>query len=177
MTINLREDAPNQVSNVNPDELSKEINTLQEIKQEVINQESKLKLLKEREKYYSNIIIPDLMDQLNLKTLTLKDGSEISVKNVFGVSIIAAKKEEAHDWLRNKGLGAIVKNEITVKFGLNEDTKAEQMLHLQEDKVMNPIGKLQFMPEPLEQLCGTITKKVAAYLQSCSQRLKAIKRK
>ena len=32
MTINLREDAPNQVSNVNPDELSKEINTLQEIK-------------------------------------------------------------------------------------------------------------------------------------------------
>ena len=52
MTINLREDAPNQVSNVNPDELSKEINTLQEIKQEVINQESKLKLLKEREKYY-----------------------------------------------------------------------------------------------------------------------------
>ena len=35
MTINLREDAPNQVSNVNPDELSKEINTLQEIKQEV----------------------------------------------------------------------------------------------------------------------------------------------
>ena len=51
MTINLREDAPNQVSNVNPDELSKEINTLQEIKQEVINQESKLKILKEREKY------------------------------------------------------------------------------------------------------------------------------
>ena len=44
MTINLREDAPNQVSNVNPDELSKEINTLQEIKQEVINQENKSKI-------------------------------------------------------------------------------------------------------------------------------------
>ena len=43
MTIDLRKDAPNQVSNVNPDELSKEINTLQEIKQEVINQETKLK--------------------------------------------------------------------------------------------------------------------------------------
>ena len=43
MTIDLRKDAPNQVSNVNPDELSNEINTLQEIKQEVINQELKLK--------------------------------------------------------------------------------------------------------------------------------------
>ena len=45
MTIDLRKDAPNQVSNVNPDELSNEINTLQEIKQEVINQELKLKEL------------------------------------------------------------------------------------------------------------------------------------
>ena len=105
MTIDLRKDAPNQVSNVNPDELSNEINTLQEIKQEVINQELKLKELKEREKYYSNIIIPDLMNQLNLKTLKLKDGSEISVKNIFGASIIAAKTAEAHDWLRKNGLG------------------------------------------------------------------------
>ena len=124
MTIDLRKDAPNQVSNVNPDELSNEINTLQEIKQEVINQELKLKELKEREKYYSNIIIPDLMSQLNLKTLKLKDGSEISVKDVFGVSIIAAKKAEAHDWLRRQGLGAIVKNEITVNFGQGEENKA-----------------------------------------------------
>ena len=50
MTIDLRKDAPNQVSNVNPDELSKEINTLQEIKQEVINQELKLKELKRKRK-------------------------------------------------------------------------------------------------------------------------------
>ena len=33
------------------------------------------------------------MGQLNIKTLKLKDGSEISVKDVFGVSIIAAKKK------------------------------------------------------------------------------------
>ena len=32
------------------------------------------------------------MNQLNLKTLKLKDGSEISVKNVFGVSIIGDKE-------------------------------------------------------------------------------------
>ena len=75
MTIDLRKDAPNQVSNVNPDELSKEINVLQEIQQEITNQETKLKELKDREKYYSTAIIPDLMDQLNLKTLKLKDGS------------------------------------------------------------------------------------------------------
>ena len=142
MTINLREDAPNQVSNVNPDELSKEINTLQEIKQEVINQETKLKELKEREKYYSNIIIPDLMNQLNLKTMKLKDGSQIEVKNIFGASIIADKKQEAHSWLRDNGLGAIVKNEITVKFGLNEDTKAEQYATLARGQGYDPDRKV-----------------------------------
>mgnify|MGYP001433890547 CR=1 FL=1 len=42
MTIDLRKDAPNQVSTVNPDQLSKEINTLQEIKQEIENQENKI---------------------------------------------------------------------------------------------------------------------------------------
>ena len=142
MTIDLRKDAPNQVSNLNPDELSNEINTLQEIKQEISNQENTLKELKEREKYYSNIIIPDLMNQLNLKTLKLKDGSEISVKDVFGVSIIAAKKQEAHDWLRRQGLGAIVKNEITVKFGLNEDNKAEQYALLARGRGYEPDRKI-----------------------------------
>ena len=142
MTIDLRKDAPNQVSTINPDQLSKEINTLQEIKQEIDNHENKIKELKEREKYYSTMIIPDLMSQLNLKTLKLKDGSEINVKDIFGVSIIAAKKQEAHDWLRRQGLGAIVKNEITVKFGLNEDNKAEQYALLARGQGYEPDRKI-----------------------------------
>jgi hypothetical protein len=138
MTIDLRKDAPNQVSNVNPDELSKEINTLQEIQQEITNQENKLKDLKDREKYYANIIIPDLMNQLNLKTLTLKDGSQIAVKNIFGASIVAEKKPEAFDWLRKSGMGAIVKNNITVRFGLDEDNKAEQYATLARGQGYEP---------------------------------------
>ena len=74
--------------------------------------------------------------------MKLKDGSEISVKDVFGVSIIAAKKQEAHDWLRKQGLGAIVKNEITVKFGLNEDNKAEQYALLARGQGYEPDRKI-----------------------------------
>ena len=142
MTIDLRKDAPNQVSNVNPDELSKEINTLQEIQQEITNQENKLKDLKDREKYYANIIIPDLMSQLNLKTLTLKDGSQIAVKNIFGASMVAEKKPEAFDWLRKSGMGAIVKNNITVRFGLDEDNKAEQYATLARGQGYEPDRKI-----------------------------------
>ena len=140
--INLRADAPSQVTQVNPDQLSNEIQTLQEIHQEISNQEEKLKELKEREKYYSGIVIPDLMNQLNLKTMKLRDGSQIEVKNIFGASIIADKKAEAHSWLRDNGLGAIVKNEITVKFGLNEDNKAEQYATLARGQGYDPDRKV-----------------------------------
>ena len=140
--INLRQDAPSQVTQVNPDQLSNEIKTLQEIHQEISNQEEKLKELKEREKYYSGIVIPDLMNQLNLKTMKLTDGSQIEVKNIFGASIIADKKQEAHSWLRDNGLGAIVKNEITVKFGLNEDNKAEQYATLARGQGYDPDRKV-----------------------------------
>ena len=142
MTIDLRKDAPRQLTGVKPDQLSKEINMLQEIKQEIDKHENKNKELKEREKYYSTMIIPDLMSQLNLKTLKLKDGSEISIKDIFGVSIIAAKKQEAHNWLRKNGLGSIVKNEITVKFGLNEDNKAEQYASLARGQGYEPDRKV-----------------------------------
>ena len=99
-------------------------------------------IAKEREKYYSGIVIPDLMNQLNLKTMKLKDGSQIEVKNIFGASIIADKKQEAHSWLRDNGLGAIVKNEITVKFGLNEDNKAEQYATLARGQGYDPDRKV-----------------------------------
>ena len=142
MTIDLRQDAPSQVTQINPDQLSKEIKILQEIQQEISNEELKVKELKEREKFYSGIIIPDLMNEFNLKTIKLKDGSEIEVKHIFGASIIADKKQDAHNWLRENGLGAIVKNEITVKFGLDEDNKAEQYATLARGQGYDPDRKV-----------------------------------
>ena len=68
MSINLRADAPNQVANIDPQKLTTEIATLQAIQQEISNHEDKVKEVKEREKYYSNIVIPDIMNELNLKT-------------------------------------------------------------------------------------------------------------
>ena len=38
-----------------------------------------------------------------------------------------ANKEAAFNWLRNNGLGDIIKNEISVSFGRNEDNKAASL--------------------------------------------------
>ena len=87
--INLRQDAPSQVSQVNPTRISEEISKLQAVQQEIINKENEIKELKDRENYIGGVIIPDLMNELNLKTLKLQDGSELSVGNKFFASIKA----------------------------------------------------------------------------------------
>ena len=61
---------------------------------------------------------------MDLSSLKLKDGSELSIKKVFSATMKADKKAEAIQWLRDNGLGDIVKNEITVNFGQGEENKA-----------------------------------------------------
>ena len=43
------------------------------------------------------------------------------------VLLLQQQKEAAYKWLRENGLGDLIKNEITVSFGRNEDNKAQQL--------------------------------------------------
>ena len=161
--INLRQDAPSQVSQVNPTKISEEISKLQAVQQEILNKENEIKELKNNESYISGVVIPDLMAELNLKSMKLADGSEISVGNKYFASIKADKKEEAYDWLRTAGLGDIVKNEITVRFGKAEDNKAMAYATLArgqgyepEQKVSVHAGTLRVALEDLHTRGGQI---------------------
>ena len=142
MTINLRADAPAQVTQTEPEKLSQQIKTLQDIQQEIDNHKAKIKDLEEREKHFSQVVIPDMMNAMNLKTMKLKDGSEIEVSNKFFASALAAKRPEAYNWLRENGLGNIVKNEITVRFGRDEDNKAQQYATLAKGQGYDPEQKV-----------------------------------
>ena len=142
MTINLRADAPSQVTQTDPDKLSEEIKKLQDLQQEIQNYKDKIKDLQDSESYYSEIIIPDLMNSMNLKTMKLKDGSEIEISNKFFATALAEKRPEACQWLRENGLGNIVKNEITVRFGKDEDNKATQYATLARGQGYEPEQKV-----------------------------------
>ena len=152
MTINLRADAPAQVTQTEPEKLSQQIKTLQDIQQEIDNHKAKIKELEEREKHFSQVVIPDMMNAMNLKTMKLKDGSEIEVSNKFFASALAAKRTEAYNWLRENGLGNIVKNEITVRFGRDEDNKAQQYAVLAKGQGYEPVQKLKVEPMTLKAL-------------------------
>ena len=139
--INLRDDAPDQVNSIDPTELSEAIENLKSISAQILEQESKLKELKSQEKYINNFTIPEIMNKMNLSTVKLKDGSELSVKKIYSATMKADKKAEAIQWLRDNGLGDIVKNEITVNFGQGEENKAVEYTNLARGQGYEPSQK------------------------------------
>ena len=141
MNIDVRKFAPKQVESINAEELTEALEQFKSVSAQILATETKLKELKEQEKYISNHTIPDIMEKMNLSTLKLRDGSELSVKKVYSATIKADKKAEAIQWLRDNGLGDIVKNEITVNFGQGEENKAMAYANLARGQGYEPSQK------------------------------------
>ena len=152
MIIDMRKDAPDQSNTVDPDKLSTEVEKLQFIQQQIKDLEDRVKDLKEDEKYFSCNIIPKLMEDMNLASLKLKDGSELTVKKIYSASMKADKKAEAIHWLRDNGLGDIVKNNITVSFGQGEDNKAVDYASLARSNGYEPTQEEKVHPSTLKKV-------------------------
>ncbi len=139
--IDLRQDAPDQSDVIDPEKLSEELEKLKSIQAQIQEAEKNLKDLKSDEKVQSGVVIPKLMEDMNLSSLTLKDGSEVSIKKIYSATIKADKKAEAYQWLRNNGLGDIIKNYITVTFGQGEENKALAYATLAKGQGFEPAQK------------------------------------
>ena len=138
MNIDMRADAPNQTDIIDPEKLSTEIEKLKSVQDRIKSLEDQIKDLKEDEKYFSCVVIPKLMEDMNLSSLKLKDGSELSVKKIFSATLKADKKAEGIHWLRDNGLGDIVDNNIIVSFGQGEDNKAVEYAGLARERGYEP---------------------------------------
>ena len=125
------EDAPQQVNELNNAEtLSSHVLELQKLEDEIKIDEERLSQKKAQADKLSQQVIPEIMDSMKLKTMKLKDGSAIEVKEIYSATIPLDKREGAFNWLRNNDLGDLFKNEITVSFGRNEDNKASEYANL-----------------------------------------------
>jgi len=152
-SINFEEDRKESLGEVNNAKtLSDQVTKLQSLEDEIDEQEKKLKELKRNQELLSGEVIPTMMTEMNISTLKLADGSAVEVKPVYGASIPVAKKEEAYTWLRENGLGDLIKNEIAVAFGRNEDNKAMAYATLAQGQGYEPIQKLKVEPMTLKAL-------------------------
>ena len=152
-SINFEEDRKESLGEVNNAKaLSDQVTKLQSLEDEIDEQEKKLKELKRNQELLSGEVIPTMMTEMNISTLKLADGSAVEVKPVYGASIPAAKKEDAFTWLRKNGLGDLIKNEVTVAFGRNEDNKALAYASLAQGQGYEPVQKLKVEPMTLKAL-------------------------
>ena len=151
--INFEQDKTESISNTNDAKsLADQVVKLKEVEDKIKITEENLKKLKQEEEVLSGEIIPTMMTEMNISTLKLADGSAVEVKPVYGASIPVAKKEEAFNWLRNNGLGDLIKNEVTVSFGRNEDNKAAEYAVLAQGQGYQPTQKLKVEPMTLKAL-------------------------
>jgi len=151
--IDFEQDQRQDLNSVNDAKsLSDQVVKLKQLEDDLIEKEKELKELKRHIDLVSGEVIPTMMQEMNISTLRLSDGSSVEVKPVYGASISTANKEAAYTWLRDNGLGDLIKNEITVSFGRNEDNKAVEYASLAQGQGYEPVQKLKVEPMTLKAL-------------------------
>ena len=152
-SINFEEDRKESLGAVNEaKELSDQVVKLQSLEDEIEEKEKELKELKRKSELLSGEVIPTMMQEMNISTLKLADGSAVEVKPIYGASLPKDKQEGAFKWLRDNGLGDLIKNQIIVAFGRNEDNKAMAYATLAQGQGYEPIQKLKVEPMTLKAL-------------------------
>ena len=114
--------------------------------------ENDLKMMKKKRDHISGEVIPTMMSEMGLAELKLHDGSHLKVSTSYRATITEANKEAAFNWLRNNVLGDIIKNEISVSFGRNEDNKAADYAELAKGQGFQPTQKMKVEPMTLKAL-------------------------
>ena len=132
--------------------LSDQVLKLQSLENEIKGDEEVLKNKKKSAAMLSEEIIPTMMTEMSLSSIKLADGSAVEVKPVYGASIPVSKREASFKWLRDNGLGDLIKNEVTVSFGRNEDNKAATYAVLAQGQGYQPVQKLKVEPMTLKAL-------------------------
>ena len=151
--INFEEDQENVLQKTTSlQSLADQVERLEAMQKQLAMQEDSVKEQKKQIDYVSGEVIPTMMSEMGLSHLKLMDGSSVDVKPNYSANISVANREKAFNWLRENGLGDIIKNEISVSFGRNEDNKAADYAALAEERGYQPTQKLKVEPMTLKAL-------------------------
>jgi len=152
-SINFEEDQAKVITKTeNIQSLADQVERLETLNREIDFAESQLKQKKKNLEHLSGEVIPTMMSEMGLSHLKLMDGSSVDVKPNYSANITIANREAAFKWLRDNGLGDIIKNEISVSFGRNEDNKAADYAALAQERGFQPTQKLKVEPMTLKAL-------------------------
>lgn len=126
--------------------------SLAEIDQDILQAEAEVSNLKQKRKHIAEELMPELMNKYGLKLIQLDDGRKIRVDNFVDARI--KNPEVAFNWLRDTNNDSIIKNQITVTLGRNEDVKAQAILNtLQREHDVTADAKISVHNMTLKSFC------------------------
>jgi len=131
--------------------LSKLINRQLELDTMIEDMEDATKELKRERDLLSSETIPTKMQELGINETTMKDGSKVTVKEGFHCRIPKAKEEEALQYLKEEGVGDIIKNQVSTSFGTGEDNMAGDLAgYIESNFGITPDVKKSVHPSTLK---------------------------
>jgi hypothetical protein len=100
--INFEQDKREDLDSVNEaGSLAEQVVKLQRLEEELLEKEDELKELKRKVDLISSEVIPTMMQEMNISTLKLSDGTSVEVKPVYGASIqLTSGKMLTHGFVR-----------------------------------------------------------------------------
>ncbi len=126
--------------------------SLAELDNDILQAEAEVSNLKQKRKHIAEELMPELMNKYGLKLIQLDDGRKIRVDNLVDARI--KNPEVAFNWLRDTNNDSIIKNQITVTLGRNEDVKAQAILNtLQREHDVNADAKISVHNMTLKSFC------------------------
>ena len=140
-------------------EIAELCNKLLDIQKEVTTLEDQLKNKKAEELKLSEQDIPNLMQKTGVSLLKLTDGSSVEIKPYYGARIPASRTDEAFDWLRENNHGDLIKNNVTLTFGRNQDNEAKSIVddlrnrghNVKQAEKVEPMTLKAFVREQIEK--------------------------
>jgi hypothetical protein len=133
-------------------DIAKSCNKLLETQKKIATAEEELSKLKEVETILSEQTIPNLMQQAGISMFKLIDGSKVEIKPFYSARIPASKTEQGH--------GDLIKNQITLEFGMKQDNEAKSLveelrnkgLPVQQKTTVHPSSLKGFVREQIQDL-------------------------
>jgi hypothetical protein len=136
-------DSKDLLDDIEITDIASECIKLKQKEDEIASLEEQLKAKKAEADDIGSRVIPELLAEQGLSEIKLADGSKVSVRKEFRATIPKdeMRREACLQWLRDNGLGDIIKNNVSVTFGKGEDDKAEQLLNLAAENGYEPQQK------------------------------------
>ena len=145
--VNVRDmmlkDSTDLLDNVEVTTIAQECVKLKAKEDEIAKLEEQLKNKKAEADDIGSRVIPELLAEQGLSEIKLADGSKVSVKKEYRCTLPKDEERRAqcYKWLRDQGLGDIIKNNVFVTFGKGEDDKAKSLIDLAVENGYEPNQK------------------------------------